>query len=136
MAILQLHFVASYMSDELVAGFTTGAAFHVAASQLPKLFGLKIPSHQGLFKLFYVLRDVILSLPKMNIADLVTSVICIAFLHIGKWYINPIVRRRISIPVPFELIAVCSCRTRYFETIPEEFSKQDFTLHSVKLTIF
>ncbi|KHN85596.1 Prestin [Toxocara canis] len=106
MAILQLHFVASYMSDQLIGGFTTGAAFHVAASQLPKLFGLKIPSYQGLFKLFYILRDVILSLPETNIADLVTSIICIVFLHVGKWYINPFVRKRIPIIIPFELIAV------------------------------
>uniref|UniRef100_A0A915BXI3 STAS domain-containing protein n=1 Tax=Parascaris univalens TaxID=6257 RepID=A0A915BXI3_PARUN len=106
MSILQLHFVASYMSDQLVSGFTTGAAFHVAASQLPKLFGLNIPSYDGLFKLFYILRDVILSLPNTNVPDLVTSIICIVFLHIGKWYINPFVRKRIIVPIPFELVAV------------------------------
>lgn len=57
---------------------------------------------------FQILRDVILSLPNTNVPDLVTSIICIVFLHTGKWYINPFVRKRIIVPIPFELVAVSS----------------------------
>ncbi|TKR72641.1 hypothetical protein L596_020058 [Steinernema carpocapsae] len=106
MALLQVQFITAYLSDQLVGGFTTGAACHVFASQLPKLFAVKIPNHSGLFKLIYILRDFFSKIGTTNIPDLVTSMICIIFLFVGKLWINPIITKRIPVPVPFELIAV------------------------------
>lgn len=54
MAICQFHIISVYLSDSLIGGFTTGAAFHVLWSQIPKMFALKLPRRNGLFKLFYV----------------------------------------------------------------------------------
>ncbi|VDN37050.1 unnamed protein product [Gongylonema pulchrum] len=58
-AILQLHFITVYLADPVVGGFTTGAACHVFASQMPKLIGVRIPARHGplgLFKIPYELR--------------------------------------------------------------------------------
>ena len=54
MALLQVHFVSAYLSDELIGGFTTGSAIHVAWSQIPKIFSLKLPKREGIFVLFKV----------------------------------------------------------------------------------
>lgn len=54
MALCQFHIIAVYLSDPLVGGFTTAAAFHVLFSQIPKMFALKLPERSGLFKLFHV----------------------------------------------------------------------------------
>lgn len=34
MGVLRLGFIAAYLSDQLIAGFTTGAAVHVFTSQV------------------------------------------------------------------------------------------------------
>lgn len=44
----------SFLSDPLIKGFTTGAAFHVSAAQIPDITGLKLPKRAGIFKLGYV----------------------------------------------------------------------------------
>ena len=46
-----------YLSDPLVSGFTTGAAFHILSSQVRHFLGLKVPSgvNSGYFGLFKVL---------------------------------------------------------------------------------
>uniref|UniRef100_A0A914RZA6 SLC26A/SulP transporter domain-containing protein n=1 Tax=Parascaris equorum TaxID=6256 RepID=A0A914RZA6_PAREQ len=92
MSVLQLHFITSYLSDPLVGGFTTGAACHVFASQVPKLVGVSLRPRQGLFKLPYAL----------------ISLISIGMLMVGKLLINPSVQRRYHVPIPFELfVMIC-----------------------------
>lgn len=54
MALLQFHIIASYLSDCLISGFTTAAAFHMMISQIPPVLGLDLEEHTGLFKLVYV----------------------------------------------------------------------------------
>lgn len=41
MGVLRLGFISSYLSDQLVQGLTTGAAFHVFTNQIPLLFGIR-----------------------------------------------------------------------------------------------
>lgn len=58
MIILRLNFLTSYLSDQVIGGFTTGSAVHIFFSQLNKLIGVDEPIRQGLFKLFYVSNEV------------------------------------------------------------------------------
>ena len=52
--MLRLDILSSLLSDSLVSGFTTGAAMHVFASQLPQLVGIKIPKYTGVGRLLKV----------------------------------------------------------------------------------
>ena len=54
MGVLRLGFVTTYMSDPLIAGFTTGTAIHVGTSQIKYIFGLKIPRTDGMFQVLKV----------------------------------------------------------------------------------
>lgn len=49
MGLLRLGFVAVYLSDTLVSGFTTGAAILVLTSQIKHILGLKVPRYSGVF---------------------------------------------------------------------------------------
>ncbi|VDD87890.1 unnamed protein product [Enterobius vermicularis] len=108
MYFLRLHFIVAYMSNELVSGYTVGAACQVIGTQLPKIFGLKIPRH----------ADTAVSLNSTNLPDLITSAACILTLHIGKWYINPRVTAKSGLTVPFELIVVSSVFDNTFSRFP------------------
>jgi solute carrier family 26, other len=54
MALCRLTFVTTYMTDQLVSGYTTGSAFHVLIAQFDKLFGVKIKHYEGVGMLFFV----------------------------------------------------------------------------------
>jgi len=43
MGAARLGFVATFMSDPMISGFTTGSAVLVVVSQMPHIFGLKVP---------------------------------------------------------------------------------------------
>lgn len=51
MFFFQLGFVTSYLSEPLVNGFLTGSAVHVLTSQLNLLFGIKLNTYTGAFKI-------------------------------------------------------------------------------------
>lgn len=54
MGVFQLGSLTVVMSDQLVSGFSTGASFHVAVSQLKDLFGIQIGRYSGILKVIYV----------------------------------------------------------------------------------
>ncbi|CEF70444.1 FI18412p1 [Strongyloides ratti] len=106
MGILRLNFIATYMSDALISGFTTGSACHVFMSQLSKVFGYKIPKYSDIGMLVFMLRDIIKNIYKTNLINLGLTIIAIIFLVIGKEIISPRIKKYTSIPIPFELILV------------------------------
>ena len=58
MAILRVEFLASYLSDQLVNGFCTGAAVHVIGVQIGKLLQLDLGQVGGPGYL-YIVRELI-----------------------------------------------------------------------------
>lgn len=53
-AIFRFKIITTYMPDSLIKGFTTGAAFHVALSQIDDIMGVNIPRFSGIGNLIYV----------------------------------------------------------------------------------
>lgn len=62
MYVLRLGIVSNLLSETLVSGFTTGAAFQVIASQIKDLLGLRIPKQKGLFVVINVIQKNVESL--------------------------------------------------------------------------
>jgi solute carrier family 26 (sodium-independent chloride/iodide transporter), member 4 len=73
MALCQFHIISVYLTDPLIGGFTTAAAFHVLWSQIPKMFALKLATRSGLFKLFYVRLLMDLTSPNLWLATMADS---------------------------------------------------------------
>jgi len=57
MGMMRLGFLASFMSDPFISGFTTGAAVHVFSSQIKHVFGVKVHNYYGPLSLIYVRID-------------------------------------------------------------------------------
>jgi SulP family sulfate permease len=62
--------IAYFLSDTVVTGFKTGAAFYIASTQLPKLFGIEGVS--GNF--FERIHHVVMSLPHTHMPSLIVGV--------------------------------------------------------------
>ena len=61
MGATRLGFVATFLSDPLVSGFTTGSAVLVVNSQMKHILGLKVPQFAKPFVAPKVSLDVILA---------------------------------------------------------------------------
>lgn len=57
MGVLKLGVLSLILSDQLITSFSSGAAVHVATSQIGYIFGWTAPKHNGHFKLIFVSRD-------------------------------------------------------------------------------
>lgn len=75
MGLLNLGFVAVYLSDPIISGFTTGAAVLVFTSQIKHILGLNIPRYSGAFALVQVCKV------KVVFALLGMFVLMLTFLH-------------------------------------------------------
>lgn len=54
LGVCRFGFVAIYLTEPLVRGFTTAAAVHVFTSMLKYLFGVKTKRYSGIFSVVYV----------------------------------------------------------------------------------
>jgi len=77
--ILKLSSVVSFISESILLGFKAGAAFYIAASQLPKLFGIE--GTTGSF--FDKIANVVTHLNETNPTTLILGIIAFAVLYIG-----------------------------------------------------
>jgi len=66
--------IAYFLSDTVVTGFKTGAAFYIASTQLPKLFGIEGVSGNFFERLYHV----VLSLPHTHMPSLAVGLSAIA----------------------------------------------------------
>ncbi|KAK6748659.1 hypothetical protein RB195_001336 [Necator americanus] len=122
-----LDFVTTYFSEQLVAGFTTGASVHVFVTQLKDITGIYgTPRRTGVGNAILRASDVILEIHRINWTTAIVSAITILLLTTGKKIVNPIVRKRSPVPIPFELLAIMlgmtisgilSLETKYFVAV-------------------
>jgi MFS superfamily sulfate permease-like transporter len=115
MSIFQLGFVSLFLSSALVSGYTTGAAVHVATSQVHHL--LDIP------KVNNSVPPGVLNVPKtwisiaqnvtqgnVNVATIIVSLISIIFLviirNVNLCWAKTKVYKKIPIPIPAQLILI------------------------------
>ncbi|KAI3389889.1 hypothetical protein SNEBB_003776 [Seison nebaliae] len=115
MFICRFGFISNYMSDPLVRGLTCGTAFHVLTSQIKPLLGLDVKKDAGTFQLPKNWIHFLKSLPKLNTATIVVSLISILILFSIKEGINKPFKLKLKIPIPAELVVVvCGTIAGYF----------------------
>ncbi|VDM37970.1 unnamed protein product [Toxocara canis] len=109
MAVLQMDFLTAYLSDQLVTGFSLGAAVHVIATQMKDLVDLTgLPRRSGTGKIFLKIYDFFANLYRANWYAGVTSLVGGVALMLGKWIVGVLINKYFhrSFPVPFELLLV------------------------------
>ncbi|XP_047660243.1 prestin [Tachysurus fulvidraco] len=105
LGILRFGFVAIYLTEPLVRGFTTAAAVHVMVSQLKYFFGIKTQRYSGPLSVIYSLVAVFKHITSTNLSTLVVGVLCVIFLYAVK-YSNERFKKKLPIPIPGEIIVV------------------------------
>lgn len=129
MGLLKLGFVAVYLSDPIISGFTTGAAILVFTSQVKHILGLEVPRYSGAFAVvktyIFMFKNITLAVP----GSVITGVVCILVL-IALKYISEKLKHRMKFPIPAELIVVVlGTVVSYFVGLNEKF--QVSVLHDI-----
>lgn len=104
----RLGVVANLLSDVLVSGFTTGAAFHVFTSQVKDLFGLTLTKFPGKFDVIFTYYEILKNFSRLNYVATTLSVITCTILILNNELLKPRVARITILPVPMELVLVVS----------------------------
>ncbi|NXA75387.1 S26A5 protein, partial [Thryothorus ludovicianus] len=108
LGFLQFGFLAIYLTEPLVRGFTTAAAVHVFVSQLKYLLGIKTSRFSGPLSVVNTLVAVFSKIATTNIATLIVGLTCIGLLLTGKeinrWIKKK--RKKLTVPIPVEIIVV------------------------------
>uniref|UniRef100_A0A8C6JNX3 Uncharacterized protein n=1 Tax=Melopsittacus undulatus TaxID=13146 RepID=A0A8C6JNX3_MELUD len=105
LGVLQLGFVAVYLSEPLLSGFVTGSSLTIITSQMKYLLGLKIPRHEGIGSFIFTWVDLFRYIQNTNICDLVTSLVALAIIVPVK-EINDRYKDKMKAPFPIELLVV------------------------------
>ncbi|KAM3926308.1 prestin [Leptodactylus fuscus] len=105
LGILRFGFVAIYLTEPLVRGFTTAAAVHVFVSQLKYLLGIKTNRSSGPLSVIYSFIAVLSNITATNIATLIIGIISMVLL-LGAKEINDRFKKKLPVPIPMEIIVV------------------------------
>lgn len=105
LGILRFGFVAIYLTEPLVRGFTTAAAVHVVVSQLKYLLGVKTQRFSGPLSVIYSVKAVLSDITSTNVSTLILGLICIVFLYAVK-DVNERFKKKLPMPIPGEIIVV------------------------------
>uniref|UniRef100_A0A3P9PE60 Solute carrier family 26 member 5 n=1 Tax=Poecilia reticulata TaxID=8081 RepID=A0A3P9PE60_POERE len=103
--LLRFGFVAIYLTEPLVRGFTTAAAVHVVISQLKYLLGVKTARFSGPLSAIYSVKEVFSQIRQTNIPSLLLGLSCTVFLY-GIKVLNERFKKNLPVPIPGEIIVV------------------------------
>uniref|UniRef100_A0A8C5RZ51 SLC26A/SulP transporter domain-containing protein n=1 Tax=Laticauda laticaudata TaxID=8630 RepID=A0A8C5RZ51_LATLA len=105
LGLLQFGFVATYLSEPLVQGYTTAAAVHVLVSQLKYVFGISLEEKSGPLSLIYTFVEICSKLPGTHTGTVVTALISMVALWLIK-LLNDKFDKKLPTPIPIELLTV------------------------------
>ncbi|XP_073724658.1 prestin [Misgurnus anguillicaudatus] len=105
LGMLRFGFLAIYLTEPLVRGFTTAAAVHVSVSQLKYLLGVQTNRFNGPLSVLHSVDAVFRNIASTNIVTLVIGLVCTLFLY-GVKDLNERFKKKLPIPIPGEIIVV------------------------------
>ncbi|KAL4223156.1 hypothetical protein ACF0H5_016628 [Mactra antiquata] len=106
MGFLKMGILTTYLSTSFVGGFTTAAAIHIASSQVPKIFGIKVESFAGAGKLVRMYIDLFSKIEQTVVAEVIIAAISFIILLLVKICINERFKDKMKMPIPIDLL-VC-----------------------------
>uniref|UniRef100_H2ZIG8 STAS domain-containing protein n=1 Tax=Ciona savignyi TaxID=51511 RepID=H2ZIG8_CIOSA len=106
LGICNLGFVAVFLSDPLVAGFTTGAALFVFTAQVKYCFGINLARQKAPFALVKTYIELFTRIKETNIAEIILSLITVVVLYPVKLLSVKYKKKLHNIPIPIELLVI------------------------------
>uniref|UniRef100_A0A8C1VL81 Solute carrier family 26 member 5 n=1 Tax=Cyprinus carpio TaxID=7962 RepID=A0A8C1VL81_CYPCA len=120
LGLLRFGFLAIYLTEPLVRGFTTAAAVHVSVSQIKYLLGVHTARFNGPLSVVYSLDAVFRNIASTNVVTLIIGLVCTVFLYFIK-DLNERFKKKLPIPIPGEIIVIVSTGISYGMVMSENY---------------
>uniref|UniRef100_A0A673KCB7 Prestin-like n=1 Tax=Sinocyclocheilus rhinocerous TaxID=307959 RepID=A0A673KCB7_9TELE len=120
LGLLRFGFLAIYLTEPLVRGFTTAAAVHVSVSQIKYLLGVHTARFNGPLSVVYSLDAVFRNIASTNVVTLIIGLVCSVFLYFIK-DLNERFKKKLPIPIPGEIIVIVSTGISYGMVMSENY---------------
>ncbi|KAL3877095.1 hypothetical protein ACJMK2_034850 [Sinanodonta woodiana] len=122
LGVFRLGIITTYLSTSFIAGFTTGAAFHIFTSQIQPALGLQIPLVKGIGKIVFTYIAIFKKISSTNIASFITFLTCAVILILVKDVINEKFKSKLKVPIPIDvIITILATIISHFGTLHENF---------------
>ncbi|KAL0266828.1 UNVERIFIED_CONTAM: hypothetical protein PYX00_009270 [Menopon gallinae] len=126
--IFRLGSLTIFLSNSLVSGFTTGAAFHVLTYQFKDIFGIHVERLTGPLKLVRYYFQIFRKLKDTNLVTLAMSASFFTLLIVFYYVIKPTMKKKCPkcpVTIPMELIAISiGIMLSYFLKLNEKYGVQ------------
>ncbi|XP_077529287.1 prestin-like [Haemaphysalis longicornis] len=103
---LRLGNLSVFLSEQLVSGFTAGVSVHIGSSQLPGLFGIDVTVYSGPFLLIKSNVEFFHRIAQTHLPTLALSVTSFTLMLLIKIFVDPLLLKKLGIPVPIEMVVV------------------------------
>uniref|UniRef100_A0A671QZ63 Prestin-like n=1 Tax=Sinocyclocheilus anshuiensis TaxID=1608454 RepID=A0A671QZ63_9TELE len=120
LGLLRFGFLAIYLTEPLVRGFTTAAAVHVSVSQIKYLLGVHTARFNGPLSVVHSLDAVFRNIASTNVVTLIIGLVCMVFLYFIK-DLNERFKKKLPIPIPGEIIVIVSTGISYGMVMSENY---------------
>uniref|UniRef100_A0AAY5K375 Solute carrier family 26 member 6 n=1 Tax=Esox lucius TaxID=8010 RepID=A0AAY5K375_ESOLU len=113
MGLLQVGFIATYLSDPLVRGYTTGASIQVVLSQLSNTFGISTLLYTGPLSQIYVSIHIEIHKHYISLPLLLVN------FHpsLCPFKLNTCFAKKLPAPIPIELIIIFATIISYYSNL-------------------
>lgn len=103
---LRFRFIIHLLSEPFMKAFTSGAAIHITVQQIAIMFGIENKNHGGIFKVGYMMKDLLSKFTAVKGPTLLVAISSIIILLILKEIINKRYKEKLPVPIPAELFVV------------------------------
>ncbi|KAM8930809.1 solute carrier family 26 member 6-like [Pelodytes ibericus] len=105
LGLMRFGFVSTYLSEPLIRGYITAAAFHVTMSQLKSILGLDVSQKSQPLSLIHAFVSLCSKIPQTNIGSLVTGSMAMIVMFTVK-ILNEKYHAKIRFVIPIELLTL------------------------------
>lgn len=107
MGVFHLGFIVSYMAEPFVSGYLAASNLRVLTHQVRDMLGLGIfPGYSGPGDYFYSVYGILVSLPHVNLIQVLISVLTLTTLVLVKKCVNERFSSKLKVPIPIDIIVV------------------------------
>ncbi|ELT89622.1 hypothetical protein CAPTEDRAFT_179570 [Capitella teleta] len=122
MSLLKLSFIVTYIGEQFISGFLTGANLRVLTHQVKLMLGVTTKPRVGVLSWVYMVWDILYNIPTANWMSIVIAALSMFSLIFVKYFINERFKAKLPVPLPIDLVVVIiTTLASYYGNLNEDY---------------
>lgn len=122
MSLLKLSFIVSYIGEEFISGFLTGANLRVLTHQVKLMLGVDTKPRVGVLSWVYMVYDIFANITTANWMSIIIAALSMTSLIFVKYVINERFKDKLPVPLPIDLaVVIIATLASYYTDLQNNF---------------